>query len=1055
MVLPILCHDPGEIVNRLDIIEALRRAWKPLDGSELTVSAHAGDRNRESRGMRFIVNRRGEPLCCVKRLPLAGPYDPRAIMATQKAYGSLRTVRVPEVLGWVQDDENWFIVEQFVPKGIRLDDAVRFNSYAKSDAEKLVAELVGEIYGGCSGRPDAGVDKDRIVSAIAASSLTEQQKTSLRGHVFNEMSPIWHSPVWTSRDFLPRNILLSEGQPYLVDFDLACKTGMLGIDVLRIEFYTGWQIPFWPAKGAERNDLRIQLLFLILEEHLQQTMAGGLHYRKWVETNGPEIKNLARYLPSVVKGQRSGYSFPARSFADAPVEVAPVVEKPPAFEPTLEIPPGRMLRMRERFNRGLARAAAMRPGVEAIKRDVLRARVRLARPWRRVGGPELKYCLDMPGEWKTPEQSTIVSGWCYSTGERISAIRAVVNGEAHDGYYGGERQDVRKALESELDTPHVGFWIRCPVRRGYNHVKLEVLRKDKWTTLCKSVWRAPYFPMRQDSPNTYQRFVEMEDQRLARMSFELARASSGYAIQPLISVVMPVYRSNVGFLSRAVESVRRQFYGRWELCIVDDGSNDPGLSAYLKSLGEEKRIRVKTREKNGNISAATNDGIAMSEGEWIAFLDHDDELTPDALYEVAAAINARPDCDVLYSDQDKIDSRQRRSEPFFKPDWSPALLRGVMYLGHLLVARRRLIQEAGGCDSKFDGVQDFELALRLSERTNRVEHIPRVLYHWRAIPGSVALDGSAKKDIEALQQAAVQAHLDRVGITAFAHRVDRGHRIQLIPKSRKFYPKISIVIPTRDHPELIGRCLQTLFETTTYPNFEVLVGDNETRDPQAVEILNRYPVRNIPLAGGFHFARFINTLAAEASGEYLMLLNNDTEIVQPDWLEHLLLYAQEETTGAVGALLMYDDGTIQHAGIILGPRGTADHVMRGFPANADGYMGSLVCAREVTAVTAAAAMVNRRKFMLVGGLCERYQRHYDDLDFCLQLRGRGFRNVCVSTARLVHHESRSRGGKYDFTDRILLLDRWESQIDKGDPYYSPNFDRNSTDYRVGFGGTSR
>ena len=274
MVLPVLCHDPGENVNRLGIIEVLRRAWKPLDERELKISVHAGDRNRESRGMRFIVNQGNEPLCCVKRLPLAGPYDPRAILATQKACASLQVVRVPEVLGSIQDDQNWFVVEQFVPNGMRLDDAVRLNVMSRNDAEKLVAQVLREVYASASGDPDPKVDEERILAAIESSRLSDRAKTCFRGHVFNELSEMWHAPVWTSRDFLPRNILLSDGQPFLVDFDLACQTGLLGIDVLRIEFYTGWRIPFWPGRGALRDDLRIQLLFLILEEHLQRTIAG-------------------------------------------------------------------------------------------------------------------------------------------------------------------------------------------------------------------------------------------------------------------------------------------------------------------------------------------------------------------------------------------------------------------------------------------------------------------------------------------------------------------------------------------------------------------------------------------------------------------------------------------------------------------------------------------------------------------------------------------------------------------------------------------------------------
>jgi len=1035
-------------VNRLGITDVLRQVWKPLDGRELTISVHAGERGRESRGMRFIVKQGGQPLCCVKRLPLAGPYDTRSILETQKAYGSLKTVRVPEVLGCTQDDENWFIVEQFVPDGTRLDDAVHLNLFAKEAAEKLLGDLLAEIHSKPLAGGESNVDEGRVLSAIETSQLTEQQKRNVRRHVLAVVSEIHHAPVWTSRDFLPRNILLSGGQPYLVDFDLACKTGLLGMDVKRIEQYTQWQIPFWPADDSLRYDPRTRLLFFLLEAQLQRTIAGTANYRKWIGLCGAEIEKLAGMLPADL-AVRPEVKKPTKDIGGDSPTPWPIRRDPLPVQQRL------MAGVRGLVERSRVRAGALRRGFEAMGSDVFRGKAGLPRGWHRAGNDAFKFSIDCPGDWKIPDQATIVSGWCFSPAGVIEDIRAVVNGEIRKGFYGMERPDVMHAWSGQLSTSAVGFWARCPVRKGFNRVVLEVFQGNEWVPLCKTVRRSPYFPPRRRKANSYQEFIKKETERLERLSGEMAEMSASFPIQPLISLVMPVYRSDLTLLARAVESVRNQIYGRWELCIVDDASNQEELTRYLSSLGQDKRIKVTARPKNGNISAATNDGIAMAEGEWIAFLDHDDELSPDALYEVAAAINRRPETDIFYSDQDKIDSTQRRSEPFFKPNWSPTFFRGVMYLGHLLVARRNLIQEIGGCDGGFDGVQDFELALRLSEHTARIEHIPRVLYHWRAIPGSVAADGAAKSNIDRLQELAVQSHLDRLGIAATAHGGQSGHRVQIIPKPRKFYPKISILIPTRDHPELIGRCLKTIFEKTSYPNFEVLIGDNETRNPQALKLFETFPVRRIPLAGGFHFSRFNNTLAAEASGEYLMLLNNDTEIVQPDWLQHLLLYAEDENVGAAGALLTYADGTVQHAGIILGPRGTADHVMRGFPGDADGYMGSLACTREVTAVTAAAAMVQRRKYMLVGGFWERFQRHYDDLDFCLRLRSRGFRNICVSTARLVHHESRSRGEKYDFTDRVMLLDRWESLIERGDAYYSPNFDRYSTDYRVGFGGFQR
>jgi GT2 family glycosyltransferase len=518
--------------------------------------------------------------------------------------------------------------------------------------------------------------------------------------------------------------------------------------------------------------------------------------------------------------------------------------------------------------------------------------------------------------------------------------------------------------------------------------------------------------------------------------------------RPLISLVMPVYNVEDSWLSKAVNSVRAQVYSEWELCIVDDASTRMDLRPLLEELAAtDHRIKVAFRSQNGNISAATNDGIRMARGEFVALLDHDDELAPDALLQIARLLNDKPQTDVIYTDQDKIDNLQVRREPFFKPDWSPEYFRSVMYVGHLLAVRRTLLGEVGGCDSRFDGVQDYELSLRLSEKTRRIEHVPQILYHWRTVPGSLAHDANAKQDIDRLQQQAVQEHLDRLNIPAVA--VARGgHRVTIRPKPRSMGPRISIMIPSKDQPECLKACLGSLFEKTSYRNFEVIVGDNNTTDPEALKVLDRYPLKRLPLPGPFCFARCNNRMAQHAAGEYLLLLNNDTEVVDADWLEHLLMYAEQQDVGAVGPLLTYPDGTVQHAGVVLGPRGTADHVMRGFVADCDGYAGSLKAARDVSAVTGACLLVGRTRYDACGGLNERFQRHYEDVDFCLRLRRQGLRNVFVGAVRLIHHESKSRGTQYNYTDRVLLLDWWEKDILRGDPYYNPNFDPHRTDYAV-------
>jgi GT2 family glycosyltransferase len=368
-----------------------------------------------------------------------------------------------------------------------------------------------------------------------------------------------------------------------------------------------------------------------------------------------------------------------------------------------------------------------------------------------------------------------------------------------------------------------------------------------------------------------------------------------------------------------------------------------------------------------------------------------------------------------------------------------------MYIGHLLCVRRELAIQTR-FDSNFDGVQDFEFMLRLSETAPRIAHIPQILYHWRKTPGSIAERTDAKPEISALQERAVNAHLERLNLPARAVPAELPHRLNLIPAKPESCPRVSIIIPTRDAAEIFGRCLNSIFEKTSYPNFEVIVVDNETTDPAALSLMQKYPVRRIAFPGPFNFSRANNEGAFAATGELILFLNNDTEIVSGDWLQHLAYYAAQPDVGAAGALLAYDDMTVQHAGVALGMRGTADHVMRRFPLDVDGYAGSLVCAREVSAVTAACLMIRKALFEEVGGFNQHFFTAYQDVDLCLRLRERALRIVYTPQALLLHHESVSRQGYYDMIDRMLLLDRWEEVIERGDPYYNRNLNLERGDY---------
>jgi O-antigen biosynthesis protein len=517
---------------------------------------------------------------------------------------------------------------------------------------------------------------------------------------------------------------------------------------------------------------------------------------------------------------------------------------------------------------------------------------------------------------------------------------------------------------------------------------------------------------------------------------------------PLISVVMPAYNTPITFLDRAVESVRTQKYPCWELCIVDDCSTSEDVRARLKvQAAGDKRIKLVFNNENRGISYATNSAIELASGAFTAFLDHDDELATDALAEVAFALLENPGADVVYTDQDKIDENGVRFEPFHKPAWSPIYLLGVMYIGHLLVVRTELLREVGGCDSRYDKVQDFELMLRLGEVAAQIVHIPKILYHWRALPGSIAASSCAKGSIESLQASAVQSHLDRqrLPLQTKAHP-SLPHRIQLFPAAKSDPRLVSIIIPTKDAPEHIRRCLDTLFGLTRGCSFEVIVADTGTTDPDAIKAQNTYPIKRIDCPGPFNFSRVNNIAASEAKGEFLLFLNNDTEVVDPDWLLTMLAHHSLPNVGAVGPILIYTNGEVQHAGVAIGARGTADHVLRHANPLWDGYAGSLPCAREVSAVTAACMMMPCDLFMNLGGFNEDYARHYQDTDLCLRIREAGRSILHVGNVVLKHHESASRGGMYDMMDRMIFQDRWVSILSEGDPFYNPNFRLDRLDY---------
>ncbi|NET42657.1 glycosyltransferase [Okeania sp. SIO2B3] len=515
--------------------------------------------------------------------------------------------------------------------------------------------------------------------------------------------------------------------------------------------------------------------------------------------------------------------------------------------------------------------------------------------------------------------------------------------------------------------------------------------------------------------------------------------------KPSISILTPTWNSSLDWFVETVLSVLNQSIPNWEWCIVDDGSKQPEIRNVLAGLAEkEPRIKVLLSEDNGGISAATNKALNMATGEYICLLDHDDTLAPTALED---SLNKLAEgFDVVYSDEDKIDfSGLNYIVPFFKPDWSPEYFRGVMYVGHLLCVRRELALAAGGFKSEFDGVQDYEFMLRVSEQTNKIAHISRHLYHWRQVKGSISGDADAKAGIEVVQQAAVNSHLQRIGLAAKAEPGVGKHRININPLPRNNHPFISLIIAAPNLSENIDKWSKNLLSVSTYPKNEViLVGGEKTEN-----IIENSAVKVLNLSGQFNYSRAYNLAAKTAQGEYFIFLNTNLEVVTEDWQRHLLYYAEQPDIGAVGGLLIFPDGIVEHAGIVLGKSGKVDYVMRGFPSNHDGYAGSLVCAREVSAVSRDCLMVSRQNFEMVGGFNEHFFSDYQDVDLCLKLRKNGKRIVFTPRSVLINHQSeKHRQRNYDVVDYMLLLDQWQICMDLGDPYYNLNFDIQRNDYTV-------
>lgn len=523
-----------------------------------------------------------------------------------------------------------------------------------------------------------------------------------------------------------------------------------------------------------------------------------------------------------------------------------------------------------------------------------------------------------------------------------------------------------------------------------------------------------------------------------------------FRYKPVISILMPVYNTPIPYLRKAIDSVLSQYYLNWELCICDDASTEETVRQVLEEyIAADSRIKVAFSKENHGIAISSNRALELATGEFIGLLDHDDELTPDSLYEVVSTLQI-VDADLIYSDEDKRDEEGRRCEPFFKPAWSPDLLYSYMYLCHFSVYRKSVIDRLGGFREGFDGSQDYDLALRFTETTNKIAHIPKILYHWRKVPASTSATITAKPEAFLAAQKALADALLRRNIAGEVE-INPEYGYYRIRREIVSPGKVTIIIPTRDRLSLLRRCIDSIESATDYKNYEIVIVDNGSEDSETLGYLKHTPHRVIRDEGEFNFSRLNNLAARQSDGEYLLLMNNDTEVIAGEWLSAMVEHAQRPEVGAVGAKLLYPDGRIQHAGVVIGLGGVAGHSHKfadGFRGTGYAHFPNLI--RNYGAVTAACLMMRREVFNEMGGLNEQELAvAFNDVDLCLRLRKRGYLIVYTPYALLYHHESASRGYELDRKEVQYMMAKWRQEL-MSDPYYNPNLSLLVEDFGVDY-----
>ena len=562
---------------------------------------------------------------------------------------------------------------------------------------------------------------------------------------------------------------------------------------------------------------------------------------------------------------------------------------------------------------------------------------------------------------------------------------------------------------------------------------------------------------------TYQRWISKYDTLTDADRARIKNEFFNFSLHPLISVVMPTYNTNPELLRQTIQSVRNQLYPHWELCIADDFSTNEQVREVIQAEAkEESRIRFVFRAANGHISEATNSALELATGSYVAFLDHDDLLSQNALFEVAKVINNNPDVGIIYSDEDKINEDDYRYDPYFKPDWNPDLFLGQNFINHLSVYKLELIKKIGGLRVGYEGAQDWDLAYRVIEQNgdSKIVHIPKILYHWRATPTSTAKNITQKDYITNAQGKVLNEHFSRTG-QSVKLEINQNAYWTIEYEIPKPSPLVSIVIPTKNQKRVLEKCIDSLTSLTDYEPYELLVVNNGSDEEETLQYLEklkadpRITVLDYPWQ--FNYSAINNFAVKKARGEVLCLLNNDIEIIKGDWLKIMVSLAVRPKTGAVGAKLLYPDHRIQHAGVILGLGGVAGHAYLLKDENYPGQMGRALLMQNYSAVTAACMVVEKAKYEQVGGFNENELKiAFNDIDFCIRLMQAGYRNVWSPNAKLIHRESVSRG----YEDTIEKQKRFKNEIDymketwgeilENDPAYNPNLSLSHEAFTLAF-----